>query len=146
VTAAVSDGFHVPGIDEPALRDLYRWNLEVLLVAIRCWPRNGFLQFLDDRSAPRRVTELFDRIALSSENAEHASAISRNNARLSAIREIEAQIIPDADQQVAQIATVLLENQQNQLRKLLVAYHRVRERRAAAIVRAHYRTAVGTVC
>ena len=35
VETGINEGFHIPNIDEPALKDLCSWNLEVLLLAIR---------------------------------------------------------------------------------------------------------------
>src|SRR5690606_19908960 len=40
VETRTSGGFHVPALDEPALKDLYGWSAELLALAIRAWPRS----------------------------------------------------------------------------------------------------------
>ena len=39
VETRTGDGFHVPALDEPALKDLYDWSAELVALAIHAWPR-----------------------------------------------------------------------------------------------------------
>lgn len=59
VETRTSGGFHIPALDEPALKDLYDWSAELLALAIRGWPRSETATIAqrsgqDDRSIDRR--------------------------------------------------------------------------------------------
>ncbi|MGY2736613.1 GntR family transcriptional regulator [Sphingomonas sp. UYP23] len=137
------DGFHVPGIDEPGACDLYDYNEQLLVLALRCWPKlvpspTGLT--IPDTGPVDRTTFLFAHIARRSGNAEHASAIQSVSDRLTAMRHIEVGLLANIDEELAAIADCLQRDDRSGLRRVLAAYHRRRRRVAAAIVRGLYRS------
>lgn len=145
VETGINEGFHVPNIDEPALKDLYSWNLEVLLLAIRSWPKREIAKnpaFEPDGDGSAISTaELFDAIARRSGNVEHRRAVASLNERLHPIRTIEHFVIDELAAEHAALRSMFKAGDREQLRRELVTYHRRRERKAAELVRAHYRVA-----
>ena len=147
VVTGTGEGFHVPHIDEPALKDLYRWNLEVLMLATRAWPRACPGAWDDDDRAdadrpldpPLAVAALAIAIARRSPNAEHLRMIRSLNDRLHPLRLAEQMVLEPDDGELEPLAAALADHDDPQLRRHLAAYHRLRERKAAEIVRAHYR-------
>lgn len=141
VETRVNGGFHVPGLDEPALNDLYDWAAALLGLAIRSWPRkaeptpDGVNGDIAERTAA-----LFLAIARCSANSEHARAVERLNARLHAVRLVEPQVLGTSEDELAELAAAAREGAKERLRRGVTAYHSRRRRAAAAIVRAVYRT------
>ena len=144
VETRTSDGFHIPQIDEPALKDLYAWNKEVIVLAIRGWPKIR----LDVGSVASRrevvpladaVQDLFTVIADQSTNPEHARTVASLNARLHAPRTVESYMIDDITGELSTIRDALDADDRHALRQLTTRYHRRRQRAAAEIVRALYR-------
>lgn len=145
VETGINEGFHIPNIDEPALKDLCSWNLEVLLLAIRSWPKREFVATPafepDDDGSAISTAVLFDAIAHRSENAEHSRAVASLNERLHPIRTIEPFVLEEIAVELAALRSTFKASDREQLRRELVTYHRRRQRKAAELVRAHYRVA-----
>lgn len=144
VATGTGEGFHIPHIDEPALKDLYAWNLEVLLLAVRSWGRSAAFSGDggpgDKASDPdRSIASLGLGIARRSANAEHMRAVRLLNDRLQPLRVVEAMAIEPVEGEMEGLDTALAENDDTPLRRLLLDYHRRRQRKAADIVRAFYR-------
>jgi DNA-binding FadR family transcriptional regulator len=144
VETRTSGGFHIPALDEPALKDLYDWSAELLALAIRGWQRPDASAItqgsgLDDRSIADRTAALFLSIARRSPNGEHQGAVDRLNARLHAIRTVEPRVLDQEDEELAAVASAIAEGAGDTLRRLSTSYHRRRRRAAADIVRAVYR-------
>ena len=143
VETRTSGGFHVPALDEPALKDLYDWSAELLALATRRWPRpmDGVAapDSSDDRPIAVRTGEVFLAIARGSPNGEHAQAVDRLNARLHAVRSVEPHVLGGADAELAAVARAATEGERDLLSRLNTSYHRRRRRSAAEIVRAVYR-------
>ena len=140
VETRVSDGFHLPQIDEPSLKDLYAWNAEVLSLAIRTWPRAGSNAAApDDARANDNAEALFQHIAERSTNSEHLRAIQSLNARLHAARIVEDGVLVAIDSEIAALHTALRMESRHALRQMIVTYHRRRRLAAAEIVRRLYR-------
>lgn len=143
VETRTGEGFQLPPIDEPGLQDLYAWNAQLLTLAIRTWPAHGRCKdaatLEPDEGAAGRAARLFTAIADRSPNAEHRVAIDRLNDRLHAARLVEAQRLDGTDDECAALEAALGRGDVAALRKLVLAYHRRRQRTAGDIVRALYR-------
>jgi DNA-binding GntR family transcriptional regulator len=142
VETRTSGGFHVPALDEPALKDLYDWSAELIALAIRGWPRPDAAIATtpgaqDDRPIAERAAETFLSIARRSINREHARAIDRLNARLHAVRIVEPHVLEQAGEELAVVTSAAAAGERDLLRRLNTSYHR--RRRRADIVRAAYR-------
>ena len=135
-------GFHLPSLDEPALRDRYEWAAELLMLALR---NRGHTMKppcpveLANGSIANRIADLFQLIAGNSRNGEHGRAVERLNARLHAVRLVEPGVLADAREELAELEEAILSGARERMRRLLQTYHRRRVRAAAEIVRALYR-------
>jgi len=143
VETRTSGGFHIPALDEPALKDLYDWSAELLALAIHAWPRAGapapMPVVLADQPIADRASEIFLAVARRSANGEHPRAVDRLNARLHATRSVEPHVLDGVEEELAAIGLAAASGERDRLRRLSTAYHRRRRRAAAAIVRAVYR-------
>lgn len=128
VEAPNHNGFRVPLPSEAALRDLYRWNGQLLgLAAKTVRPR------LEENSASSEASlddigtataALFLRIARATGSDEHAESIALLNNRLAPFRRVEARIIDDA---AGELATLIEATAKRAgLSRLLTVYHRRR--------------------
>jgi DNA-binding transcriptional MocR family regulator len=138
VEAQPNGGFHMPLVSEPALRDLYAWNAQLLLLALRDWPSGALDAPMPGPpgDAAGQTAMLFGWIAARSANAEHGRAVAAANDRLHAPRLAEAALL--AGDPLAAIRAAL-PGERAGLRRAISAYHRDRIRRVPAIVRALYR-------
>lgn len=142
VETGTGEGFHIPHMDEPALKDLYAWNLEVLALAIRSWSRIIVTAAREEEAADplRDMAALCVDIAKQSSNAEHLRALSLLNDRLQPLRVVEVFVIEPVEGEMTVLFSALVARDETQLRRLLLDYHRRRQRKAADIVRALYRS------
>jgi len=145
VETRTAGGFHLPALDEPALKDLYEWSAELLALAIRAWGQGATQPATEyDRKAhdsiADRAADVFLTVARRSANGEHARAVDRLNARLHAVRSVEHHVIGGTDQELAEIMAAISRGERDTLRRLSATYHRRRRRAAASIVRVVYRT------
>lgn len=144
VETRIGGGFSIPLLDEPTLKDLYSWSGELIAISIRDWPKSAALpgDFPQAEPTPpeRRAAALFLAMARQSRNREHAFAVDGLNARLQAARQVEPQLLSEVEVELSAMATAAARGDRDTLRKLSAAYHRRRQRLAAEIVRALYRS------
>jgi len=137
-------GFQLPSLDEPALRDMYGWSAQLLAAAMRGWPDPGGLPASPSWSEPGSIADRASRcfllIGRRSANGEHGRAIARLNARLHAVRTIEIHVIGELEEEMDALESACEAFDRDRLRRLIGAYHRRRDKAAAALVRAMYRT------
>ncbi|MGK6321367.1 GntR family transcriptional regulator [Sphingomonas sp. DT-204] len=138
-------GFWLPHVDEPGLRDLYAWSCDILLLAVRRMDAaDGSASLaapLDDPAD--HAARLFLRVARLSANAEHHRAMAAANDRLHAARTVEPMVIAGIPDELSAIGAALDGRDTAALRRLVVAYHRRRQRLAAEILRRLYREEQG---
>lgn len=143
VETRTSGGFHIPALDEPALKDLYDWSAELLAVAIHARPRATTVLTMRDapgeKSIAHRTGEIFLAVARRSTNGEHPRAVDRLNARLHATRSVEPHVLGGVEEELAAIGSAAASGERDTLRRLSMSYHRRRRRAAADVVRAVYR-------
>lgn len=141
VETRTSEGFYLPLVTEPGLRDLYAWSAQLTRLAVNAWPRAAAPQLSDDfpDDGERTTRELFERIAARSDNAEHTGQIDSTNDRLAAPRAAEARVLGDPAAEIGAMAAAIDSGEPAALLKLLAAYHRRRTQAAPGIVRALYR-------
>jgi DNA-binding transcriptional MocR family regulator len=119
-----ADGFHMPMLTEPALRDLYAWNRAVVLVALAERSRWRTLEARPDEDCAQ-ASMLFASISNLSGNDEHRTAVLRLNERLEAVRRAEAVVVAD-EAEVPQLATAFRREDRTALRAGISRYHRRR--------------------
>jgi hypothetical protein len=145
VEAPRNDGFRAPLLTEIHLRQLYGWNLDLLLMAIRS-ARKPAADDLDEwpdvppDAGPHEITSsaeaLFLRIGHRSANPEHAIAIASTGDRLNALRLIEHHVIADAAEELTRLVQKARSEEGARLRHALTRYHRRRARAAAFLLEA----------
>lgn len=132
------EGFFLPHVDEPGLMDLYDWNLDLILAALRrSEPQPGIFPRLDGDPAAQTAA-LFGTIARSSGNKVHAVAVRWTNARLNPARRVEADGLFEVAEELTAIAEAISTGDRASARKLITVYHAHRKRMAKKIVEALY--------
>lgn len=140
VEARASDGFHVPLVTEPALRDLYAWNAQLARLIVRSWTRQQSLKANNLAVDIGRATSaFFDLLAAASPNAEHRRQIDSINDRLATARVAERDVLTELEGELRALAVAFDTSGTTELLKLIAAYHRRRLAATPAIVRAMYR-------
>jgi len=139
VDARPGGGFHVPMIDAPALADLYRWNEDVIGIILRSAAGALVLDAGEHEHAgdiAGATAALAERLARASGNEEHVRAVRDINARLHAVRLVEADLLADTAEELALLSAVADRGDGAALRIGWRHYHRRRQRLVAKIVRA----------
>lgn len=132
-------GFHVPQVSEPALRDLYFWSSQVLLLAGRVRDNSASVRDLPQADAASETGALFAAIAEASENVEHAREVRSINDRLYAARLAEVELFGDWRSELGEIRLTWEGSELPELRRTISRYHRQRARAVPEIVRLLYR-------
>jgi DNA-binding transcriptional MocR family regulator len=142
VASRSGGGFHVPPLDEPALKDMYAWCADLLGLALRSADADALRAVapsVPDLPVPERTAALFAALGRSSPNAEHGRAVEAINARLHAVRRMEEQVLGDGAAELDPMDAALAAGRLDMLRRHVAGYHRRRRWAAAQIVRAVYR-------
>lgn len=138
----IGEGFYVPHIDEPGLRDLYDWNIDLLLATLR---RQSKIQEEPDplprqpSDLPRRTAELFATIARRSGSREHSLAMRWANARLASVRLVEQGVLEGAVQEIDALSDAVALHDTAAIKRIVTTYHVRRKRAAGNIIYALYR-------
>lgn len=140
VEMRASDGFHLPFVTEPGLRDLYSWNAELLRMLVHAWPKRRAPIKADALPADigRATATFFELFAGSSSNREHVHQVEIANDRLATARIAERRAFPNLEAELRAMAAAFDNDGPADLLKLVAAYHRRRLRATPAIVRALY--------
>lgn len=131
-----NDGFRVPSPTEAELRDLYRWNRELLEQALRRRPsgsgaapfKPGQEDVAPGSAAAWTAAHLFRHIAHLSGNPELEAAVENVSDRLAALRVVEARLFGDLADELAGLCALLAGPDTGPLRRAIAAYHRRRQR------------------
>lgn len=135
-----SEGFHLPQIHEPALRDLYRWNAQLLRMMIGSWPRDVTAPSANDLpiDLERATPAFFALFAVRTGNIEFAAQVDAANDRLSVVRTAERQVLASLEDELRALAIDFDHGGNTALVKRVTAYHRRRAVAVPDIVRALY--------
>lgn len=140
VETRAGDGFHLPHLDAAILRDLYRWNAQVLLQALRGSDRHrphmSSREKLDDDNPAEAIGSLFARIAHRVGNVEFVREVQSINDRLHAVRIAGSGVIRDWKEEIATFDAELERDNLPAIRRLIVSYHRRREHLVLEILQA----------
>jgi hypothetical protein len=141
VEMRTAEGFQLPLVTEPALRDLIQWNGELLRIALRrspvtapgeAEPRPG-----DDYAV--RLRTLFSLIAMRSGLAEVGRQIEAASDRLNVSRIAEHSVAPDAERDLANLYAIVAAGDAPAIARGIAVYHRQRTALVPEIVEAIYR-------
>lgn len=143
VVTGANEGFHMPHLDAADLQDLYAWNAQVLILAVRDWgdtPQPSAQTLHQSIAVPgSKSAALFDAIARRSTNVEHARTVEAINDRLHAARRAESVVLVQHEEELAPLLSSFESESRTQLTRLIGTYHRRRQRVAANVVRTLYR-------
>jgi hypothetical protein len=130
-----NDGFRIPILTEAGLRDLYRWNLRLLLLSLRgaqgaTWdgPVLGADDCAGEEGEIAQTGRLFLRIAWLARSHELFATIAGLNDRLHAVRLRERELIGETARELVALETAFAAADTGELRTLLGSYHRRREK------------------
>ncbi len=131
------EGFRMPQVSEPAIRDIYDWTNEVLHVVARAAARRTATDVSDhavlDEGYARAVATCFIAIAMRSSNHEHRIMITNLNDRSAAIRRAEVSILDDALSDVATIHAATAVGDWPEVGRTIDQFHRRRIRIIAEV-------------
>ena len=136
VEAWPREGFKVPTPTESALRDLYAWNGDLLIVLLRgktMEANSGVPPTAMDVPA-ESARSVFAAMAAAFGNSEHRHAIGAANDRLHLARLAEAEVFSGIPDELNVITAAWSLGRLHDLRGALVRYHRRRQRNVSAIV------------
>ncbi len=140
IETGTGEGYHVPLLDEPALRDRYLWSAELLGLLLRRPREDGLeVQQAETTDQAARTAALFAAVARGTGNPEHVRAIQAVNDRLHAVRVAETLVLPGVEPELDEIARALTAGVRAPLRGLIARYHRRRIRASATVLRQLYR-------
>lgn len=109
VDASTGDGFHVPRLSEPDLRNLYEWNAAILTMAVRTTPPAAIADALakvgDTDSIWDRTSASFDRIGEAAPNAELRRAIHAATITLHPFRIVEPEVLASGSEELTKLLT-----------------------------------------
>ena len=134
VEAPRHKGFRVPLMTEAALRHLYAWHRDLVLLAIASRPGRekrlgeALHRVLGTDSHEPAPDSIFTALAYGSGNPEHGAALEAVAERLQPLRRAESVLIDAAEQESAEIFDALRSADPRKLRNSLVRYHRRRQR------------------
>ncbi|HEY2660389.1 MAG TPA: GntR family transcriptional regulator [Caulobacteraceae bacterium] len=140
-----NEGFRAPQITEAQMRDLYGWNLQVLLLALQMsshgetpggaglssWSVGGPEQW----GVVEATRQLFATVGRRSGNPFCAGVLDSLNDVLHSARRIESGLFPDQADELRAMALALLQDQPGEGRRALSGYHQRRIRVVPEIVR-----------
>jgi DNA-binding GntR family transcriptional regulator len=127
------DGFRAPMLTETALRHLYAWHRDLLLLALArrtLAPVPGPAGEDDQQAAglDDRRNALFLALAASGGNPEHVLAFTSLLERMAPVQRLEDKFLDALGPEIATIAGAVEAGDRKTLRSSLVRYHRRRER------------------
>lgn len=141
VEMRASEGFYLPFVTEPGLRDLYAWNADLVRTLVRAWPNRRAPLKADALPADigRATAAFFELFVGRADNREHVYQMGFANDRLARARVAERRVFDDLEAELRELAMAFDNATNGELLKRVAAYHRRRLHATAAIVRALYR-------
>lgn len=140
LAAGAHDGFAVPAVTEPALRDLYAWNRDLLLLAQdNAEKASCVVVDYHDGAIVEMITRLCHVIGANSNNPEHMTAIDRTSDRLHSARIAEVRLGIATEDELCSLVEAATKDNPLVLRNGIELYHLHRQSLAGRIVQALYR-------
>lgn len=141
IETRTSEGYALPLIDEPGLKDLYRWCSGVFQLAVRTAPRShqSVAMSVASERDDERAAVLFALVARLSDNAECIRTINALIDRTAALRHAEHAVLDRVAAELDEIELAIGAGDPPLLARQIGGYYRRRERHAGAVLRALYR-------
>ena len=134
------EGFHLPMVTEPSLRDLYVWNGSMLRLLVGAWPRDVERQMVTHLPVDLRRTpeSLFGVFAARAGHGEFMRNLKATNDRLATARIAEVQVLTGLEAEARSFAEALDRAPRAAILHAIATYHRRRLRVIADLVHAMY--------
>lgn len=141
VDARPGEGFRLPMVTEPGLRDLYIWNASLLRMLVALWPRDAAGRERTDLPVDlaRAPSALFAVFAARTGNDEFIRQLDAANDRLATARVAETLVLDGLEAEARAFAVALDRAPRGTILQAIASYHRRRLRAVAELVRAMYR-------
>lgn len=142
--ARAHDGFYRPLVTEAKLRDLYRWNQRLLLMAIDVAETEesehpvSAVEFDVDDVVPT-TEQLFSSIAALGQSGELLRAVDNVNIRLRAVRISKDAALIERRGELVAMTDAYKDSRFRELRTLVTGYHALRMQLTPQIVASAYR-------
>lgn len=107
VEASPHDGFRVPLMTENGLRDLYAWQEQLALLAVRLARPREQAPLTFSGTEVERARNLFTKLAARTGAAELEAATAQACDRLEPVRHAEAQLLADLDEELSMLEQLL---------------------------------------
>lgn len=107
VEASPHDGFRVPLMTENGLRDLYAWQEQLALLAVRLARSREQAPLRFSGTLVERARNLFTGLAARTGSAELDAAMAQACDRLEPVRHAEAQLLADLDDELSALERLL---------------------------------------
>lgn len=135
------EGFHLPMVTEPGLRDLYIWNASLLRLLVGVWPRDAAARDPTDLPVDltRTPSALFGIFAARTGNEEFIRQLDAANDRLATARVAERLVLDGLEAEARAFAVALDRAPRARIFQAIARYHRRRLRAVAELVRTMYR-------
>lgn len=126
------NGFRAPMLTETMLRHLYRWHLDLLLLALMHRNLRHDLEAggpaLERDAAGEPQAQLFLDLVQSTGNPEHLAAFAALSDRLEPVHRFETLFLDATEAETCEIIAAIQSDDSKRLRRSLLKYHRRRER------------------
>jgi len=141
VESRPGEGFHLPLVTEPGLRDLYIWNASLLRLLVGVWPRDAAERDRSDLPVDlaRTPSALFAVFAARTGNSEFIRQLDAANDRLATVRIAERTVLTGLEAEARTFAVALDRAPRAKILQANTTYHRRRLHAVADLVRALYR-------
>ena len=128
VEASPHDGFRVPLMTENGLRDLYAWQEQLALLAVRLARSREQASLRFSGTLVERARNLFTGLALRTGSAELEAAMAQACDRLEPVRYAEAQLLADLDDELSALERLLARQPGQDFKAQLTRYRSRRVR------------------
>lgn len=133
-------GFRLPMVTEPGLRDLYIWNASLLRLLVGLWPRDAAERARTDLPVDltRTPSALFTIFAVRTGKEEFIRQLDAANDRLATARVAESLVLDGLEAEARAFAVALDRAPRGKILQAIARYHRRRVRAVSELVRAMY--------
>ena len=131
VEAPRHEGFRVPMVTEAALRHLYAWRRNLLLLALdnnRAMPSASELIASEASAGQDIIRRIFLALAQRAGNPEHLAALESAAERLQPIERLEPLMLQGIEEEQTEFEIALDAGNAKALRRAIIRYHRHRMR------------------
>ena len=141
VDASPHEGFRVPLLTENGLRDLYAWQEQLALLALRQARSSEAVQSPQSATFVERTRRFFASLAELTLSTELQIATEQANDRLEPARHVEPNLLPGLADELSTLERLLAAGARQELRPSIVRHRSLRVRLVPHLITALYQGA-----